>query len=88
VKALVVFGLVVGCVLVMVAVARWGNGDVNDPPEVAAGKRNLLGYARSQHDRAERLERLLREVRAHDDVLPALPSSLRERLDSELDDHS
>ncbi len=87
-RALVVVGLIVGSVLLMVAIARWGSADVNDPPEVAAGKRNLLGYARAQHDRAERLERLLREVRAHDDVLPALPSSLRQRLDSELEDGS
>lgn len=51
-----------------------------ESPDVAIAQRNLPAYARIQHARATRLEGLLREVRAEDEVLPSLSSGLRDRV--------
>lgn len=56
-----------------------------DVPEVALAKRNLPAYARQQHERAQQLEALLREVRAEDAVIPALSTELRRRVERALD---
>ena len=52
---------------------------------MAEARGNLVGYARLQHQRAESMAQLLRDIRAQDDVLPILSPSLRDRLNEELD---
>ncbi len=56
-----------------------------DSPEVAEARGNLVTYARLQHERAESMAQLLRDIRAGDDVLPALSTDLRRRVDEALD---
>jgi pyruvate/2-oxoglutarate/acetoin dehydrogenase E1 component len=84
-----VAGLVVLFVLIAVALvwvyAAWDRARPDDTPEVALAKRNLPEYARVQHQRAERLEALLRNVRGFDEVMPSLPTDLRQRIDRELE---
>lgn len=56
-----------------------------DVPEVALAKRNLPAYARQQHERAQQLEALLREVQGEDAIIPALSTDLRRRVERALD---
>ncbi|HSH60817.1 MAG TPA: hypothetical protein VK988_14505 [Acidimicrobiales bacterium] len=77
--------MVIAVLVRLVLTLRPDKATERDTPEVALLKRNLPAYARAQHDRAERLERLLCEVRGEDEMMPALSSELRKRLDAELD---
>ncbi len=86
VKLLLVVVVVVAVVLLIYLVIRASDDGASerDTPDVALVKRNLPSYARAQHARAERLERLLCEVKAEDEVLPALSAALRDRIAAEL----
>lgn len=78
--------LVLGAIIVLVKMVLTSNtADERDTPDVALAKRNLPAYARAQHARAERLKRLLCEVRGEDELMPGLSASLRERITAELD---
>ena len=77
--------IVIACLVGIVLFARRMTPSVTDSPEVAEARGNLVGYARLQHQRAESMARLLRDIRAQDDVLPILSPSLRDRLNEELD---
>ncbi|HEV2810169.1 MAG TPA: hypothetical protein VGV93_07220 [Acidimicrobiales bacterium] len=77
--------IVVACLVAVVLFARRVTPSAKDSPEVAEARGNLVGYARLQHERAESMARLLRDIRAQDDVLPILSASLRDRLNEELD---
>lgn len=84
-RMLIPFLIVVACLVAIVVFTRRVTPSAKDSPEVAEARGNLVGYARLQHQRAESMARLLRDIRAQDDVLPILSPSLRDRLNEELD---